>query len=73
MKIDGKEVPQACIDAVIARMKQGTFRARDLRDICLPFGVCGVRGPDRLIRQQREKQNIELAGKACVWRWRGGV
>jgi hypothetical protein len=67
MKVQGKEVPQDCIDKMLERMKAGPFKATDLSQFCRNYGICDIRAPENMIRNQKYHRNIQLqAGK---WHW----
>lgn len=75
MKVNGKQVEQAVIDACITRMKQGAFKAMEIEALCTRMGVDwksgnAMRVADRIIQRERKAGNIELTNRP-YWFWFG--
>lgn len=82
MKVANVEIPQAAIDAAIARMKKYSFTINTIDgEIYRIMGVSGngsvsYRAADRLIQQQRKLGNIGPSdpsrSRSPYWKWIGG-
>jgi len=72
MQVCGYEVPQAAIDAGIARMKESTFRARDIEAAVAPHVTKeAMRVADKLIQRHRRSGDIVKTYLSPYWQWTG--
>lgn len=75
MKVNGKEVDQAVIDACIERMKTEPFKAMEIEALCTRMGIDwksgdAMRTADRIVQRERKAGNIELTNRP-YWFWVG--
>lgn len=72
INVQGVEIPQAAIDAALARMNEGPFRAKEIEDAIadrMPEHPPEIhsRATDRLIQRERTAGHIVLRGKPRRW------
>ena len=78
LTVNGKQVEQTMIDAVIARMQSGEhFRSFEIEGLCASLGADrrsgdAMRIADRIIQRERKAGNINLrkSPQRC-WEWIG--
>lgn len=72
MKINGIEINQVVIEAVIERMKAEAFKASELEAVAVKLGVptregTAMRVADRLIQREKKAGNIALSRPYWAW------